>query len=493
MPPKFKALAEEQARLLTELRSSNATDRERFFHSLVEALPSAVYTTDVQGRVTFYNEAAVRLWGRSPRLGEDWWDGSCRLFWPDGRRMQRDECPMAQTLKTGKPVRGKWAIAERPDGSRVPFIPYPVPLYDNAGNLIGAVNMLVDISERDAFERAARHLSAVVDSSNDAIVSKDLDGTIRSWNAAAEDLFGYKAAEIVGHSIFAIIPADRHNDEELILSKVRRGERLEHYETVRRRKDGSLVEVSITVSPVFDGAGNVVGASKIARDISERKTAERELEARLREIEILHKAAQREIERRAKAETARELILTETRHRVKNTLAVIQGVAAQTFRDAPSTQRAAFNGRLRALAAASDLITQRHWQSACVAETIEQALNPFERTRFDVGGPALELSASQAVAVLLLLHELATNAVKYGALSNQAGRVALSWCEEETEGAPALVLSWRETGGPQVTQPERKGVGMRMIERALMAESGTTTVEFAPEGFSCTVRLPRVH
>src|SRR5262249_47305333 len=152
---------------------------------LLEALPVAVYTTDAEGRITYYNEAAAELWGRRPQIGTSQWCGSCKIYWPDGRSLPHDECPMAVTLKTGQPVRGVEAIAERPDGTRVNFLPYPTPLRDASGRLTGAINLLLDISERHTNEVHAARLAAIVATSDDAIVSKTLEGRVTSWNAAA--------------------------------------------------------------------------------------------------------------------------------------------------------------------------------------------------------------------------------------------------------------------------------------------------------------------
>jgi PAS domain S-box-containing protein len=243
---------------------------------LLDALPAAIYTTDAAGRLTYFNAAAVQLAGRKPKIGSDEWCVTWRLYRPDGTPLPHDECPMAVVLKTGRPVRGVEAIAERPDGTLVPFMPYPTPLHDASGNVVGAVNMLVDLTERSQAEQVRQLLASIVESSDDAIVSKDLNGVIATWNPGAERLFGYTADEVVGKSVTCLFPPDLQYEECTILERIRRGEQIEHYETVRRRKNGELVDVSLTVSPVRDAAGKVTGVSKIARDISMRKKAEHE-------------------------------------------------------------------------------------------------------------------------------------------------------------------------------------------------------------------------
>jgi PAS domain S-box-containing protein len=255
---------------------------------ILDALPVAVYATDPEGRVTYYNQSAADFWGYHPAIGETFWCGSFKLYWPDGTPLPHDECPMAIALKTGRPVRGLEALAERPDGTRVPFVPYPTPIFDSSGALVGAVNMLLDITERKAGERAAQHLAAIVASSDDAIISKDLNGIIVSWNSGAERLFGYAADEIIGKSVLTLIPLDRHHEEPGILARIRSGVPIDHYETIRQRKDGTLLNISLTVSPVRDGSGRIVGASKIARDVTDQKRAAAALDRRASEQAALY-------------------------------------------------------------------------------------------------------------------------------------------------------------------------------------------------------------
>jgi PAS domain S-box-containing protein len=251
--------------------------RERQFREMIDALPAAIYTTDAEGRLTHFNPAAVEFSGRTPELGTDRWCVSWKLYYADGRPMPYEECPMAIALKQGRVIKGAEAIAECPDGTQRWFIPHPTLLRDDQGKIVGGINMLVDITARKHAEEATAYLAAIVSSSDDAILSKNLDGVIRSWNKSAERLFGYTAKEAIGKHITIIVPSDRRTEEDNILSRLRRGERIDHFETVRMRKDGTTFDVSLTISPVKDSAGRVIGASNVARDISHLKRIERAL------------------------------------------------------------------------------------------------------------------------------------------------------------------------------------------------------------------------
>jgi PAS domain S-box-containing protein len=321
---------------------------DAYFEQVLDLLPAAVYITNASGLITYYNEAAAALWGHHPQLGMSEWCGPWKLYWPDGSPLPHDQCPMALALREKRPVRGREAVAERPDGTMVPFIPYPTPLYDPSGELIGAVNMLVDITDRKRAEQSAQRLAAVVEFSDDAILTKDLDGVITSWNRGAERLFGYKAREMIGRPITTLIPHDRHDEEREIIARIRRGEHV-HYEAVRQCKDGSLLDISLTVSPLKDAQGKIIGASKIARDITERR----------------------------RAHERQKLLINEIQHRIKNTLATVQAIATQTLHDAPA-ERDAFVARLHALAGAHDLLRDENWQQAALSDLVGKALNAFQ-------------------------------------------------------------------------------------------------------------------
>ena len=249
---------------------------------ILDGLPAAIYLTDREGRLTYFNAAAEKLSGRKPELGVDQWCVTWKIFLPDGNRLPHAQCPMALALR-GEDVGGGEieCIGERPDGSRFWFTPYPSVLRDNNGIITGGINMLVDITARKTAQfdeqRAAHLLAAIVDSSDDAIISKNLDGIITSWNKSAERLFGYTADEITGKPITMLIPPDRLSEEPEIIARLKRGERVDHFETIRRRKDGSLLDISLTISPIKNSQGRIIGASKVARDVTEQKRIEADI------------------------------------------------------------------------------------------------------------------------------------------------------------------------------------------------------------------------
>ncbi len=275
---------------------SRGDSSDTVFRGILDALPVAIYMTDAEGRLTYFNPAAVKLSGCTPELGRDKWCVTRKIFLADGTPLPHDQCPMALALKGSEVPAGLECIAERPDGTRFWFTSFPAVLRDRQSHIIGGINVLIDITDRKDAEMTSRQhadrtaplLSAIVDSSDDAIISKDLNGVVMSWNKSAERLFGYTAQEAIGCTIASlIIPDDRQDEEPDILARLRRGERVDHFETVRHRKDGSLIDISLTISPVKNAQGVIIGASKIARDITESKrirSALIESEARFRQL-----------------------------------------------------------------------------------------------------------------------------------------------------------------------------------------------------------------
>ena len=311
---------------------------------------------------------------------------------------------------------------------------------------------------------AAARIVAIVECSDDAILSKDLEGIITGWNAAAERMFGYTAEEAIGKSVVMLIPSNRHNEEPTILERIRRGRRIDHYETVRQRKDGSLIDISLSVSPIFTAEGGIIGASKIARDITERKQKDKQVTTLAYEVE----------------------------HRGKNLLATVLAIVRLSRSDSAEGLKEAIEGRIQALANAHRLFEQSNWTGADLRKLIEQEVFPHcqnDKTRASIDGTdqlSLEPNAAQMIAVGL--HELATNAAKYGAFSAPLGRVRVVW-SRSTNGR--LVLRWTESGGPLVKSPSRRGFGTDLMERAIRDQlKGEIHFQWRPEGLTCDIAMP---
>ncbi|OHV79983.1 PAS domain S-box protein [Rhizobium sp. LCM 4573] len=319
---------------------------------------------------------------------------------------------------------------------------------------------------------AAAFLAAIVESSDDAIVSKSLQGIITTWNKGAERLFGYSAAEAIGKPITILIPEDRLDEEPAILARIHAGERVDHFETIRRRKDGTLLDISLTISPIRNSAGKIIGASKIARDISDRK-----------------RAAERQ-----------DLLLREMHHRVKNLFAITGSIITLAARTAqtPSELASSMKDRLVALSQAHEMTLPSfigdeafRERSTSLFQLLASLLSPFdqgngERCRFH--GEDVPVSAERVTSLALLFHEYATNAVKYGSLSLAEGRldVTLNPHGEQYE------ISWRESGGQPANKaaPNDAGFGTRleqMIVRALEAE---VSRDWLPDGLLIKLSIP---
>ena len=306
-------------------------------------------------------------------------------------------------------------------------------------------------------------LASIVEFGDDAIVSKNRDGIITSWNRGAERIFGYLAEEVSGKPITILIPPERHHEEDVILERIRRGDRVDHFETIRRRKDGNLIDMSLTISPVRDANGKVVGASKIARDISERKRSEAQISVLAREAE----------------------------HRAKNLLANVKAVVHLSQAGTPDGLKEAIEGRIKALAIVHSLFVQSRWRGAELGNLVKQELSPYshegeERTRID--GPTVMLKPDVAQAIAMALHELATNAAKYGALSRAKGEVHVKWSFAADD---RVMLRWTEAAGPPVNPPTHKGFGTDVIGAMIRAHvGGDMRLDWRTEGLVCEIALP---
>ena len=197
---------------------------DSYFRAVLDRLSAAVYVVDRVGTLTYYNHAAAVLWGHRPELGKTLWCGSWKLYLPDGQQLAHDQCPTAAALRDARPIEIGHLIAERPDGSRIPFKSCPSLLRHPLAGVFGAVTTLVEVSDRLRAEEHEQRLAAIVKSSDDANIGKDLDGKVTSWNLGAERLFGYTAEEIIGRSITVLYPEERQDEEPSILARLRRGE-----------------------------------------------------------------------------------------------------------------------------------------------------------------------------------------------------------------------------------------------------------------------------
>lgn len=448
--------------------------------------------------------------------------------------------------------------------------------------------VMIDITARKAAEEAAARLAAIVESSEEAIIAKTLRGVITSWNKGAERLFGYSADEMIGEPVWKLIPQDGEHEEIHILNTIRNGEAVRSHESVRLHRSGRRIHVALSVSPILNAQGMVVGASTIARDVTERRRQTellRESEARMRLALRSARAGawtfdlrQRELHwspemfalygidpakgqpsreqlaqrispahrRRARREFAKAMLqggsftlefpivrpdgaeiwtalagdvikdaqgrpvaargidqditerknwekrqamlLRELSHRVKNTLAVVQSVARQTLRSSPNPRAFvdAFEGRIRSLAASHSLLTEADWAGAkldtIIRHQVAAMVDDYEG-RFHLKGPEVLLSAEVATQLGLVLHELATNAAKYGSLSIAGGHVDILWTATRSK----LSLMWREHAGPPVEKPCFSGFGTLLIT----SSAQKFTQRFLRSGLVCKLEFAR--
>lgn len=324
-------------------------ERERRFHELLDVLPAAIYATDASGIITYFNQAAVELWGGAPVVGRSEWCGALRLYWPDAAPMQHNQCPMAIALREKRPVFGMEAIIERPNGTRVPVLFHPTPLYDGTGALVGAVTMLVDITERK------------------------------------------------------------------------------------------------------------------------------------------------------RAEQQQALMVRELHHRVRNTLATVQAVMRTTALASATIEEfeEAFAGRIDSLSKTHDLVTENFEQTVSLTTLLSNEVDAYDDDacqRVRLVGTTVELPSALAVPIGMAIHELTTNAGKYGALSIIGGAVDVNWSVAIERDAHRLIFEWVECDGPPVRPPTRKGFGSRLLEHVLPRQIGAeVTVDYHPDGLRTRIVVPLPH
>ena len=252
--------------------ASEAEKAQRRLAAIIESSEDAIASKDLNGIITSWNKSAERLFGYT---AEEIIGQPVTLIIPP--ELHDDEPRILGKIRAGERIEHFQTVRLHKSGRLIDVSLTVSPIRDDKGNVIGAAKIVRDITRQKKLEEAALRLAAIVESSDDAIASKDLNGIITSWNRSAEKLFGYKAEEIIGKPVMLIIPPELHHDENFILSKIRRGEKIDHFETIRLHKNGERIEVSLTISPVKDDNGHVIGAAKIVRNITETNKIERAL------------------------------------------------------------------------------------------------------------------------------------------------------------------------------------------------------------------------
>ena len=462
----LEASKEELQSLNEELHTINAELNNRN-ESLVRSNSDLANLFDSTPVATLFLDRDLRIRRFTPRLLEIF---SVREG-DEGRpisdivtRLTRDglEQDVQDVLRTLAPREREVMVAEG-----LSYLMQVRPYRDLNNVIDGAVLTFVDISERKRHEEARSRLAAIVESSQDAIVGFDLQGAVSSWNAGAERLFGLLFSKAIGQPMPALLTQPLPWDWPDMLAKLRGGEQLALFEYAGAARDGRPVEASVTVSPVREGDGRIAGASLVARDITERRAAERKA----------------------------TLLLGELDHRVKNILAIISAVITQTLKTSATSDEFAreVGSRVQAIATAHSLLTQSGQGEVSLRTILRTELAPYDRGDggLVIAGRDVALTPKASLALAMAIHELASNAAKYGALCLPSGRLAVEWTVAAEAGASLLTLTWTETGGPAVSPPTRRGFGTTLIERALAYElDAKVSREFLAGGLRCAVSLP---
>ena len=446
---------------------------------ILDILPVATFVCDARGAILQYNRRAVEIWGEEPQPGqrhEDFTRGA-RYCEVDGTPLKRSM--LAEVLASGTPLRDAELQVVRMDGRRV-FVSVNIdPLRDAQGKLVGAVNCFLDITERHHINAALeasrlrareqeQRLAATYEHAAIGISEVAPDGRFLRVNEAITAITGFSRAHLLANRLYTHThPDDADADRDAFRKQV--AGTLDFYSVEKRfvRKNGRVIWISVSSSPVRDESGRLLYLVRVVQDITGRKAAEQR----------------------------GRLLIDELNHRVKNTLATVQSLASQTARAAPTPAsfRESFEGRLIALSKAHDQLTMHHWESADLRELLSAGFAPYHAgaERVVMRGEDVVLRPRAALTLAMTFHELITNAAKYGALSAPGGRVEMRWQIVEAGGAPMLRIEWREHDGPPVAPPARRSFGTRLIENGVKAElGGRVEIAFAREGLRCDLDIP---
>jgi PAS domain S-box-containing protein len=488
--------------------------------AIVESSDDAIITKDLDGIITSWNRGAERIFGYA--ADEIVGQSVFKLVPPE---LNAEEEGILAALRRGEKLDRYETIRRRKDGATVQVALTVTPVKDRAGRVVGASKLVHDITAQKQAAEAVRLLASIVDSSDDAIVSKSLQGVVTSWNQAAQRIFGYTAAEAVGRHISFLIPEDRWEEEPQILARLQRGERVDHFETIRRRKDGQLRDISLTISPVRNSDGIIIGASKIARDVTERKQSERELEAARRELAQTNSMLEQIVAERTaslrEAVAQMEEFSYTVSHDLRAPLRAMQTYSEALIEDYSDRLDEAGRRYLKRIAANSrrldkmvlDLLTYSRINRA----ELKMAPVPLDRLAREIVETYPGMQAADADVVIeplgsVIGHEpslvqavanLLTNAVKFVApgvrpqvrvWAEAKGLRRRIWFEDNGIGIPLAVqprlFQMFERVNPSADY-EGNGVGLAIVRKALQRMGGEAGLESAGEaGSRFWIELP---
>ena len=450
----------------------------RAAENLLDVLPIATFVCDARGTILQYNHRAVEIWGREPLPGQTHaeFTAQARYFEADGAESERS--PLADVLATGLPVRDVERRVRRPDGSEIVVAINIEPLRNARGDLVGAVDCIIDVTERErmtaALEQSRRfareqeqRLAATYENAAIGISEVSPEGHFLRVNEAICTITGRTREALLASELYRYTHPDDVDADRLAFRKQVAGE-LQFYSIEKRfcRPDGRVIWMSVHSSPVRTADGDLLYIVRVVQDITGRKEAERR----------------------------QKLLVDELNHRVKNTLATVQSLASQTARGAanPHEFRNAFEGRLVALSKAHDQLTRHHWENADLRELLTGSLAPYAAPdRVVLRGEDLVLRPRAVLTLAMAVHELTTNAAKYGALSVPGGQVEIRWEPAEVSDVRIVRIEWIEREGPAVVPPARRSFGTRLIEGSIAAElGGTAKLHYAAEGLRCELLIP---
>lgn len=443
----------------------------------IDSLPIGIYVCDRSGVLTQYNGRAAEIWGHSPPVGDPGirFTGALKVFHPDGAPVPADETPMAEALRSGSAVRDRELVIERPNGTRLTVVANVNPMFDESGMLVGGVNCFQDVTELRQIQNEQREgrqvFVNIMNALPSAVYATDPDGHLTYYNEAAAKMWGFEpelrkqqwcGSWKIYSSDGRLIP---HEECPMAIAlKERRP--IRGIEAVAERPDGTRVPFLPYPTPLFGSDGNLIGGVNLLYDLTDVK----------------------------KAEAQQKALIDELNHRVKNTLATVQSLAAQTFRgtDTADAAKQAFEARLLALSKTHDHLTRERWEWADLKAIVDDTLAPYRASQTHREGGPVRIAPKAALTLSMVMHELATNAAKYGALSAPDGKLAVTWSCTQEGGKRHLRLEWHESDGPTVTPPVRKGFGSKLVERSIVQDlGGSAQIAFDPSGlrYTCDVVL----